>query len=40
MDSLLEKGIVVMEFSTKHSMYQIGSPYEILHKLQLYYITE
>ena len=39
MDSFLEKGIAVMEFSTKHWMYQIGSPDEILHKLQLSYVT-
>ena len=39
-DSFLEEVIAVMKFSAKHLMYQIGSPDEIIQKLQLYYVTE
>ena len=39
-DSLVEKGISVMEFSAKHSMYQLGYPYETLHKIHISYVTE
>ena len=39
-DSLLEKGIAVMGFSAIHSMYQLGSPDGIIHKIQLSYVTE
>ena len=40
MDSFLGKGIAVMDFTVKHSMYQIGLPDNILHKLQIFYVTE
>ena len=39
-DSFLEKGIAVMGFSARHPMHQIGSLYNILHKLQISYVTE
>ena len=40
MISFLKKYIVVMDFSVKHLMYQLVSPEEILHKLQISYVTE
>ena len=37
--SFFGKGIVVIELFANHSMYQLVSPYEILHKLQISYVT-
>ena len=32
--------ISVMEFSAKHSMWQLGYHDKIIHKIQFYYVTE
>ena len=39
-ERFLEKDIAVIEFSVKHSIYQLGSTDYILHNLHISYVTE